>query len=260
MAEISLDKFHEVLKGKTSILAITGAGSSADSGIRTFRGNDDSYWSGLKGKAIAGIFATPYGWDLFPRTIWSLFNFFFRAEVFKAKPNSCQLFFVREVKRVVGIITQNVDGLFQRGGFPPSKVAEIHGTVWKTICMNCDKTIEKLSPEPDKEYDAFESLNCENCDNGTPRPAVTFFNECCPYDEIEKAGKFIVELDVNNEKSIVLLIGTSGMINTIDFFLNELYHGNRTIILIDPNPTEKMLKKCNFYLKETADNAFKNAK
>ena len=101
---------------------------------------------------------------------------------------------------------------------------------------------------------------CRECGGYCARPAVTLFGEPCPHEECAKAHVFLNELTSTfgseEDASIVLLIGTSGMVNTIFEYIGQAQSANKYIVLIDPHPSPKMLPYVNAVVREKADFVF----
>ena len=117
------------------IVAFTGAGFSADSGISTFRGA-----GGLWSKYDPNIYANI---DIFMQDSTYYWNFFKDERyptIKKAKPNDGHYFLVELEKqgKLYRAITQNIDGLHQEAGL--SNVIELHGNTRKIYCLSCGKT------------------------------------------------------------------------------------------------------------------------
>jgi len=125
------------------IVVFSGAGTSAESGIATFRAPEIGVWAN---KIALGYFGTPMGWKITPGLAWKAYNKYFRDPIAKAQPNEGHYALshierlhkiklaregVADAKRFE-VITQNVDGLHQRAG--NEHVYELHGTVFRHKC------------------------------------------------------------------------------------------------------------------------------
>jgi NAD-dependent deacetylase len=118
-----------------SVVALTGAGISTDSGIPDFRG-PQGVWTrdpeAMKLSSIDHYLADPAvrrkSWqERLHHPAWS------------ARPNAAHtaLVSLERTGRLTAIITQNIDGLHQRAGSDPAKVIELHGTIFETECLEC---------------------------------------------------------------------------------------------------------------------------
>jgi NAD-dependent deacetylase len=193
------------------VYVFTGAGASADSGIPTFRGNAAAFWAGLLGGWIVlPLFGTPFGWKYIPQIAWPLYDRFMRRPVLGAKPNVFHNFLGELYLRGkdVRVVTQNVDGLHQRGGLPKERVCEIHGTLWRNRCTRCDYTICETEPQ---NCEPEEIEFCPRCD-GWPRPDATLFYERLPAHEIALMEKLIYSKP--GKQPVVFVVGLSGTVGS----------------------------------------------
>ncbi len=175
------------------LVALTGAGVSAESGIPTFRG-EDGLWKRYKPEELA----TPQAFARNPRLVWEWYRW--RMEiVFKASPNPAHKALV-ELERMgilKCIITQNVDGLHQLAG--SSCVVELHGNIRRVRCTSCSFRSE--ISEPPKEIPP----RCPRC-GSLLRPDVVWFGEPIPEEALSKA------LELAKRCDVMIVIGTSGVV------------------------------------------------
>src|SRR6201993_1333562 len=107
------------------IVVLTGAGISAESGLKTFR-DSDGLWEGYNIEDVA----TPEAWRRNPELVQQFYNER-RKNVLDAKPNAAHIALAKlEEKYDVTIITQNIDDLHERGG--SSKVVHLHGVITRS--------------------------------------------------------------------------------------------------------------------------------
>ena len=163
-----------------SVVVLTGAGVSADSGVATFRGAG-GLWEGHRVEDVA----TPQAWDRDPQLVWRFYQMR-RAKLAEVQPNPAHHALARlerELARGGGrftLVSQNVDDLHQRAD---STVLDMHGQLSRLRCEACGWTVtdrEHLDPE------AF--VPCPECDHPRLRPDIVWFGEL-PYhmDAIERA-------------------------------------------------------------------------
>lgn len=170
---------------RKKIVFFSGAGMSAESGIRTFR---DS--GGLWEQYDIHEIATPEAWKRNPDLVTEFYNQR-RKQIIETSPNEAH-FFIAELEKYyeVSVITQNIDDLHERAG--SSTILHLHGNIRqaKSSGPNHEK---KLYP-----IDGWELTQNDLCDNGFRlRPHVVWFGESVPALEdaipiIEKSDFFIV--------------------------------------------------------------------
>jgi len=169
------------------LVVLSGAGMSAESGVKTFR-DSDGLWNSYRVEEVA----SPIAWQNDPELVLEFYNQR-RKQLFEVEPNAGHLALVKlEQKYDVEIITQNVDDLHERAG--SSKVLHLHGELKKA----------RSTVDPNLVYtlDHWELKMGDLCEKGSQlRPHIVWFGEAV--DMIGPAIELITEAD------IVLVIGTS---------------------------------------------------
>ncbi|ALG11305.1 SIR2 family NAD-dependent protein deacylase [Kibdelosporangium phytohabitans] len=126
----------EWARGVTRVSVLTGAGISTDSGIPDFRG-PDGVWT--KNPRMADLFTyRNYMTDQAVREqFWAAYS---GHTAWTAEPNAAHraLADLDRAGLAVRVLTQNIDGLHQRGGTPDRKVLELHGSMRNTVCVGCE--------------------------------------------------------------------------------------------------------------------------
>jgi NAD-dependent deacetylase len=122
-----------------AIAVLTGAGISTDSGIPDFRGPNGLWTKNPAAEKMATL--SHYVAD--PEVRRNAWRSRRDHPAWTAQPNDAHhaLVDLERSGRLVGIVTQNIDGLHQKAGSAPSKVIEIHGTVHEAECLSCDRRI-----------------------------------------------------------------------------------------------------------------------
>lgn len=171
---------------KKKVIILTGAGISAESGLKTFR-DSDGLWMGHKIEDVA----TPGAFLKDPNRVLDFYNMR-RAEITIAKPNTAHTGLAQLEKWYdVQIITQNIDDLHERSG--SEKVLHLHGEIFK-MCSCCD--VSKTFPI---KKDMLYGIKAD--DGGFLRPAIVWFEEEVPM--ITTAAQLMTQAD------IFILVGTS---------------------------------------------------
>ena len=171
---------------KKHIVVLTGAGISAESGLKTFR-DTDGLWNGFDVYDVA----TPGGWKRDPKLVLDFYNDR-RNDVAAAKPNMAHIGLAElENDFKVSIITQNIDDLHERGG--STNVIHLHGEIFKM----------RSEIDEDLIYDIRGNINIGDRagDGAQLRPFIVWFEE--PVPMIEKAVSLMDNCDY------FVVIGTS---------------------------------------------------
>lgn len=171
---------------KKHIVVLSGAGISAESGLKTFR-DSDGLWNGYDVYEVA----TPGGWARNPQLVLDFYNNR-RRDVAAAKPNAAHTGLAAlEKDFMVTVITQNIDDLHERGG--SSRVVHLHGEIFKMHSV-ADKS---------RLYDIRENIQLGDlaADGTQLRPAIVWFEEEVPM--METAVKIVRDADY------FVVVGTS---------------------------------------------------
>ena len=171
---------------KKHLVVLTGAGISAESGLKTFRDND-GLWMGYNVQDVA----TPGAFKKDPKLVLDFYNMR-RKDVAAASPNAAHIGLAELEKDFdVTIITQNIDDLHERGG--STNIIHLHGEIFK---MRGHKDENKI-------YDIREDINVgDMAEDGTQlRPHIVWFEE--PVPKITEAMKIMMKAD------IFVLVGSS---------------------------------------------------
>jgi len=175
------------LKSMKKLVVLTGAGISAESGLKTFR-DSDGLWEGYNIEDVA----TPEAWRRNPELVQQFYNER-RKSVLEAQPNAAHFALAALEKDFdVTIITQNIDDLHERAG--STNVVHLHGII----------TRSQSSKNPNLTYpiEGWEIKMGEVCELGSQlRAHVVWFGEAVPM--IEKAVEICATAD------IFMLVGTS---------------------------------------------------
>jgi NAD-dependent deacetylase len=215
------------LRSVRSVGVITGAGVSAESGIPTYRGKGGIYDDPEEGERTVEALS---GSTLLtePDRTWRAVAALARASA-SARPNSAHIA-IAEIEDLVErfvLLTQNVDGLHQLAG--SRNVIDIHGNVFATRCMSCDRT-RQLIREELAELDG--SPLCSEC-GGLLRPDVVLFEEMLPVDKVLR-----IDLEFRADPpDLIVAAGTSALFPYISqpvLLASEL---GRLTVEVNPEPT-----------------------
>jgi NAD-dependent deacetylase len=178
------------------VLVLTGAGISADSGVRTFR-DAGGLWEGHRVEDVA----TPEGWERDPRLVWRFYQER-RAQLRGVEPNAAHTSLAALARALpaagheLTLVTQNVDDLHDRAG---SDVLHMHGELLRLRCELCETVVEDRA-----NVDPGRFVTCAACEHPRLRPHIVWFGEV-PFHmaEIERALRRCTHF---------VAIGTSGKV------------------------------------------------
>jgi NAD-dependent deacetylase len=236
-----VEKAAGLLRNAHSVLVLTGAGISAESGVPTFRGAE-GLWRDFRPEDLAtsGAFARD------PRLVWEWYGW--RREVIGGcRPNAAHEALAgwqRRRPNDVWIATQNVDGLHALASrearepvaTPPEAaplldgagLLEIHGTLFATRCTVCG---ERRANQDPIDATSIETLpSCDTC-AGLLRPDVVWFGEALDAVVIGRAFEWAEQADV------CLVIGTSALVHPAASLPAVTAESGGTIIEVNPSVT-----------------------
>ena len=229
----------EVRGSRGRVVALTGAGISAESGIPTFRGKE-GFWVVGSRNYMPQEMATHAMFTIEPEEVWRWYLHRFGV-VRHASPNAGHEALVR-LERGLGerftLVTQNIDGLHRRAGASDERTYCIHGdAAWIRCGYECgvgrlplpDLTVR----DPRTPLSAVERarLTCPRCGSWL-RPHVLWFDEC--YDE--ENYRFDSTLRAAEAADLLLVVGTSGATNLPMRVGQVCFSGGAA--LVDVNPEE----------------------
>ena len=220
------------------VVALTGAGISAASGIPTFRG-PEGFWSVGSSVYRPQELATHATFRRQPDEVWAWY--LYRLGVCRAaQPNAAHAALV-DAEGLLGerflLVTQNVDGLHQRAG--SRRVFAVHGHLERVRCADgCSTELLPVPTEvepkqPGEELTGAEraALTCRRC-GGWLRPHVLWFDET--YDE--QWFRFDSALRAAGDTALLLTVGTSGATTLPMLFVREAAAAGAT--MVDCNPDD----------------------
>ncbi|WP_242205092.1 SIR2 family NAD-dependent protein deacylase [Aestuariivivens insulae] len=197
---------------KKHIVVLTGAGMSAESGIKTFR-DADGLWEGHDVMQVA----SPQGFAANPKLVLDFYNQR-RRQLLTVEPNSAH-YALAELERnfKMTIITQNIDDLHERAG--SSNIVHLHGELFK-VRSTVDKT--------DVQEWKTDLVLGDVCSKGHQlRPHIVWFGE-----DVPMIGKAI---SICETADILIIIGTSMQVYPAAGLMHYV-PGDTPVYFIDPNP------------------------
>ena len=171
---------------KKKLVVLSGAGVSAESGLKTFR-DSDGLWEGYNIEDVA----TPRAWRKDPKLVLDFYNYR-RKNVLEAQPNAAH-YGLAELEKIfdVTIITQNIDDLHERAG--STNVLHLHGEIFKMRSERHHDLIYEIKGDI--------KIGDKGEDGEQLRPYIVWFEE--PVPKIEEA------IPVVRSADIFVVVGTS---------------------------------------------------
>ena len=189
----NLHQLKARLASAQSVVVLTGAGISADSGVPTFRGAD-GLWRSFRAEDLA----TPEAFARDPRLVWEWYDWR-RALIATKSPNPAHHALVELERRFdrFWLITQNVDGLHAAAG--AQQLIELHGNIWKVRCTQCGQV------RVNRDVPIAMLPTCSAC-GGLLRPHIVWFGESLDPHDIDRSEEAL------HACQVLLIIGTSGVV------------------------------------------------
>lgn len=237
-----IEILQKMIDESNNIVAFTGAGISTESGLRDFRSKD-------------GLYNQKNKYNFPPEYLLSHDCFINNTEIFyeyyrenlnckNVKPNIAHKYLkhLEDEKKLIGIITQNIDGLHTLVG--NSNVFEVHGTINRNTCISCNKTYDA-----DYVFDSQEISKC-SC-GGLIKPNVVLYGEGLPEKEFTKSINAISKADM------LLVLGSSLTVYPAAGLINY-FHGKYLVIInLDETPYDD---KADLVIHDKLSNVFSKLK
>jgi NAD-dependent deacetylase len=207
-----VERARALLERAGTVVVLTGAGVSAESGVPTFRG-PGGMWKSHRPEELA----TPGAFARDPRLVWEWYQWR-RDLVGRCVPNPAHhaIASLQTGRDGVTLVTQNVDGLHrvalrEADRHPPEEkadssvrlVLELHGSLFRVKCTRCPWRAERREPVDATSEGSLP--RCPECD-ALVRPDVVWFGESLDADVLEAA------FAAAREAEVCLVVGTSGVV------------------------------------------------
>ena len=207
-----------------SIVILTGAGISAESGLPTFRGNGDGLWHNMRPEDVA----TPEAFQANPTLVLNFYNErrgHYVQESIQPNPGHYALAKLqRQFSGEVFLVTQNIDGLHERAGSP--EVCHMHGELTRMFCTSCLSRFAITG-------DILVTDPCTECgQTGGLRPDIVWFGEMPMH--METIHRALTHCD------LFAAVGTSGCVYPAAGFVELARdHGAHTVELnLEPSEVQ----------------------
>ena len=233
----SVPEARELLAGARSVLVLTGAGVSAESGVPTFR-DPDGLWRTHRPEELA----TPEAFARDPRLVWEWYGWR-RERVGRCRPNAGHHALAgwaleRGVTGGPGVtlVTQNVDGLHEAaareaagvGDPAPALPVELHGSLFRIRCTRCAHRASDRSP-----VDAASEASLPRCPacGALLRPNVVWFGEALDPGVLERA------FAAADRAEVCMVVGTSALVHPAASLPLATLRAGGSVIEVNPDPT-----------------------
>jgi NAD-dependent deacetylase len=243
---------HATWDGRGSMLVLTGAGVSAESGVPTFRG-EEGYWRIDSRNYYPEELATREAFARMPDQIWGWY--LYRRSVCRAaQPNAAHIALARleqtlrargDAERLL-LVTQNVDGLHLRAGSSLERTYQIHGNIdYMRAWHDRDARIFPVPPALGESWERGRAISSKERallvsphDQTPARPHVLWFDES--YDE--ERFRFESTLAAVKRAALVIVVGTSGATNLPTMVAQSAYRRGVPLLVInrDPSPFSEL--------------------
>jgi NAD-dependent deacetylase len=216
-----------LLADRSEILIFSGAGISTESGIPDFRG-PSGVW---KTTDPADFTLQRYLSDPdFRRDSWE--KRFTATTLHGAEPNLAHRAVAKlwNRGRMIGCVTQNIDGLHETGGLPPEALAELHGNVHGIMCVRCNARPDRADIEQ-RWRDGEPDPRCEAC-GGVLKTTTVLFGEQLPEGDMNRATLWAAAADA------VIAIGTTLSVYPAAFIPMDVASRGNPFVIVNEGPTE----------------------
>jgi NAD-dependent deacetylase len=224
---MDINKVKELIRNSKKITILTGAGISTESGIADYR-SPGGMWEQYKYVTLQEIVSDTekrkYYWRYKQETIPSMFN---------AEPNAAHKAIGKLDKkgRLFYLLTQNIDGLHEKGGVSITRIVNLHGTNLEAICLSC-KTIYDINEilVKLKEYD-YDPRCIKNSCGGVIKPNTVSFGQNLNPEHLQIAERASKECD------LFMALGSSLVVQPVCSFVEVAHRYRKPIIIINRDPT-----------------------
>lgn len=223
MIAAELERAAALLARSRRGVVFTGAGVSAESGHRTYRG-ENGLWKEYDPVKVATI----ENFLLDPAAYWEVARVRWQSYV-TARPNPGHyaIAAMEEAGHVRAVVTQNVDGLHAAAG--TRNLIELHGNGTTVVCMDCGATEARADVQA--RLDAEMPPRCRLCGGIHVKPAAVFFGEPLPAAAINTA------FDLARQADLMLVVGSSLVVYPAAGVPVEAVRHGAPLVIVNDEPT-----------------------
>jgi len=222
---MTVQEFAAKIRGSNEIVVFTGAGISTESGIPDFR-SPGGLWTRYKPVPFQEFMSS----EAARIEAWKR-----RLETYEAHKNArpnIGHYFVQALDqkaKLIGLITQNVDGLHSEAGLADKKIVELHGNNRRIVCLKCDKSFD---PEEvmKRLVGDFSSPKCDAC-GGILKSATVSFGQAMPQEAMRQAQ------DWTELAAVFMVMGSSLQVQPAASFPVLAKRNGALLAIINREPT-----------------------
>ena len=235
-----IDELQNMIDSSNRIVFFGGAGVSTESGIKDFRSKDGLYNMKYKYPPELMLSST-----FFYQNTEEFYKFYKdKLNCLNNEPNIVHKYLAKLEKngKLIGIITQNIDGLHTKAG--NKKVYELHGTIYSNHCIKCKKFF-------DAKY-VFESKNIPKCDcGGIIKPDVVLYGEMLDNNTLNTS------IDLISNSDMLIVAGTSLLVEPASSLIR--YFKGKYLVILNRSNT-KYCDIASLVINDSLGNIFKQLK
>lgn len=219
----------DAVRSAQRVVAFTGAGMSAESGVPTFRDALTGLWERFDPMELA----TPEAWARDPALVWAWYEWR-AALVRRVRPNAGHVALADWARTTdLTVVTQNVDDLHERAG--STVAAHLHGSLFAPRCSACARPAEldgaRFAGPGHEPAERIAPPDCVAC--GAPvRPGAVWFGEDLP------AESWRVAVGAAENCDLMVVVGTSGVVHPAAELPLRAVRAGATVVEINPDPTD----------------------
>lgn len=224
----AIERAASLLCAARSVVVLTGAGISTDSGIPDFRG-PQGVWTK---QPSAERMATLQHYMADPEVRRQSWQTRLHHPIWLAQPNAAHLALVdlERTGRLHTLVTQNVDGLQQRAGSSRERIIEVHGTVHEVVCMSCGERGSML-PVLERVRAGEADPECRQC-GGILKSATISFGQALVAEDLARAEQAARACD------LLLAIGSTLSVYPVAGIVPSAKRSGAKIVIMTGSPTE----------------------
>lgn len=223
----NLEFIRDLVNASTTIVALTGAGISTESGIPDFRGPQGVWTKNPKAERLSNI----HYYMADPEVRRLSWQSRLDHPAWYASPNAGHMALVNLERRgkLHALVTQNIDGLHQLAGNSRDKVIEVHGTMRDVMCMACDWR-GPMGPVLDRVRAGEADPPCDQC-GGILKSATISFGQALVPAVIDRAMR------AAEEAELLLAVGSSLQVFPAAHVVPMAKASGARVVIINAEPT-----------------------